>query len=441
MYFSLLPPEINSGNMYAGAGSASLTAAATAWGRLSSELGSAAAEYNAVLASLASESWTGPSAAAMTAAAEPYTAWMSSTAAIAAQAAAQAQAAATAYEAAHAATIPPEVVAANRTQNQMLYATNFLGQNLAAIAANEAQYMEMWAQDAAAMETYAASATAATKITAFTEPPQTTTGTAAATSASSVGSAATTAGSSQILQFFADIATQYNTFINNALASLTGNPTAGATFSAMFAALKAPIGLTTQFNDTSLLVNWPIAAFTKFGTPLGRVFEGLPLTGLGAGLHAGATSAGLTSSVSAGMAEANLVGNLSVPPSWASASPAIRLAATGVPAAGLGAAPAAGMAGGLFNQAALGSMAGGALGSASPRTAVGGGRIRIQGGKAKTPVKLDAVIAKLQSQPEAVQHWNVDQAGLDELLDELSRKPGVHAVHLKGAKKAAAPLS
>ncbi len=440
MYFSLLPPEINSGNMYAGAGSASLVAAATSWGRLASELSTAASEYNAVLASLTGESWTGPSAAAMTAAGQPYTAWMSATAATAAQAAAQAQAAATAYETAHAATVPPEVVAANRTQNAMLQATNFLGQNLAAIAANEAQYMEMWAQDAAAMETYAVSATAATKVNAFSEPPQTTTGSAEASSAASVGSSATSSGSSAILQFFADLATDYNTFINSALGSLTGNPTAGATFSALFAAAKAPLGLTTQFNDTSLLVNFPIQNFLKFGTPIGRIFEGVPLSGLGAGLRMGGM-AGLTSSVSATMSEANLVGNLSVPPSWASASPAIRLAATGVPAASLAAAPASGMAGGLLNQAALGSMAGGALGSASPRTASSSGRIRIQGGKAKTPVKLDAVIAKLQSQPEAVQHWNVDQAGLDELLDELSRKPGVHAVHLKGAKKAAAPLS
>ncbi|QZA07734.1 PPE family protein [Mycolicibacter heraklionensis] len=439
MYFSLLPPEVNSANMYAGPGSGSLIAAATAWGRLASELSTAASEYNAVLASLASESWTGPSATAMTAAAQPFTAWMSTTAATAAQAAAQAQAAATAYEAAHAATVPPEVVTANRTQNQMLYATNFLGQNLAAIAANEAQYLEMWAQDAAAMQTYAASAAAATKITAFTEPPQTTTGTAAATSAASGGSAAATSGSNSILDFLANLATQYNTFVNNLLTQLTGNPSAPANFASVFSALKGPAGLTTPFNDISLLTNFPIQNALKFGTPVGRVFEGLPLSGLGAGLRVGGM-AGLTSSVSATMSEANLVGNLSVPPSWASASPAIRLAATGVPAAGLAAAPASGMAGGLINQAALGSMAGGALGSASPRT-VPSGRIRIQGGKAKTPVKLDAVIAKLQSQPEAVQHWNVDQAGLDELLDELSRKPGVHAVHLKGAKKAATPLS
>jgi len=34
-------------------------------------------------------------------------------------------------------------------------ATNILGQNTPAIAATEAQYMEMWAQDAAAMYGYA----------------------------------------------------------------------------------------------------------------------------------------------------------------------------------------------------------------------------------------------------------------------------------------------
>lgn len=436
MYFSLIPPEIISANMYAGPGSGSLIAAATAWGRLAGELSAAAAEYDAVLASLGGESWTGPSAAAMTAAAQPYVSWMSTTAATAAQAATQAQAAATAYEAAHAATVPPEVVTANRTQNEMLYATNYLGQNLAAIAANEAQYLEMWAQDAAAMQTYAASAAAATKITAFTEPPQTTTGTAAATSAATAGSAAASAGSNSIMDFLGNLATQYNNFVNNLLIQLTGNPNAATGFASVFSALKGPAGLTTPFNDISLLTNFPIQNFLKFGTPIGRLFEGLPLTGLSAGLRAG-TSAGLSSAVSAGMAEANLVGNLSVPPSWASASPTIRLAATGMPAASLAAAPASGMAGGLLNQAALGSMAGGALGGVNPRAVAAGGtgRIRIQGGKAKTPVKLDAVIAKLQSQPEAVQHWNVDQAGLDDLLEELSRKPGVHAVHLKGGKK------
>ena len=91
----------------------------------------------------------------MAAAAAPYAVWMSTTAAQAEQAAAQAMAAASAYEAAFAMTVPPPVIAANRSLTMMLIATNVLGQNTAAIAASEAQYAEMWAQDSAAMEGYA----------------------------------------------------------------------------------------------------------------------------------------------------------------------------------------------------------------------------------------------------------------------------------------------
>ena len=54
------------------------------------------------------------------------------------------------------------MIAANRTQLVSLVATNFLGQNTAAIAATEAHYGEMCAQDAAA------------KVTPFAPPQQTT---------------------------------------------------------------------------------------------------------------------------------------------------------------------------------------------------------------------------------------------------------------------------
>ena len=98
----------------------------------------------------------GPSSTAMEAAAAPYVAWMSATAGQAEQTAAQAKAAAAAYQAAFAMTVPPPVIAANRTQLASLTATNVFGQNTPAIAATEAQYGEMWAQDAAAMYGYAA---------------------------------------------------------------------------------------------------------------------------------------------------------------------------------------------------------------------------------------------------------------------------------------------
>jgi PPE family len=46
----------------------------------------------------------------------------------------------------------PSAVTANRVTLAALQATNVLGQNTPAIASAEAQYMEMWAQDVAAMQ-------------------------------------------------------------------------------------------------------------------------------------------------------------------------------------------------------------------------------------------------------------------------------------------------
>ncbi|MCV7103254.1 PPE family protein, partial [Mycobacterium palustre] len=116
----------------------------------------------------------------------------------AAQSATQAQAAAAAYEAAFAATVPPAVIAANRAQLMALIATNILGQNTAAIAATEAHYAEMWAQDVAAMYGYAAATASATRLSPFTGPRQATTPTGlAAQSAAVAQAAATPAGTQQ----------------------------------------------------------------------------------------------------------------------------------------------------------------------------------------------------------------------------------------------------
>ncbi|MBL7325579.1 PPE family protein, partial [Escherichia coli] len=60
-------------------------------------------------------------------------------------------------------TVPPPVIAENRAELMILIATNLLGQNTPAIAVNEAEYGEMWAQDAAAMFGYAATAATATE--------------------------------------------------------------------------------------------------------------------------------------------------------------------------------------------------------------------------------------------------------------------------------------
>src|SRR5271170_2021520 len=198
MDFGALPPEINSARMYAGPGPESMLAAAAAWNGLAGELHSAADSYGSVIEELTSGPWVGPSSTAMEAAAAPHVTWMSATAGQAELAATQAQAAAGAYETVFAMTVPLPVIAANRTQLASLVATNIIGQNTPAIAATEAQYGEMWAQDAAAMYGYAGASAAATTVTPFNPPPPTTNPAGTGTQAAAITQAAASpAGAAQ----------------------------------------------------------------------------------------------------------------------------------------------------------------------------------------------------------------------------------------------------
>ena len=97
--------------------------------------------------------------------------WMTTTAAQAEQAAAQAQSAAAAFETVFASVVPPPMIALNRAELSQAMATNVLGQNNGIIAQLEAQYAQLWAQNAAAMYSYAGQSAAATKVTPFTAAP------------------------------------------------------------------------------------------------------------------------------------------------------------------------------------------------------------------------------------------------------------------------------
>lgn len=68
MDFGVLPPEINSGRMYAGPGSGPMLAAAAAWDGLATELQSTAADYGSVISVLTGV-WSGQSSGTMAAAA------------------------------------------------------------------------------------------------------------------------------------------------------------------------------------------------------------------------------------------------------------------------------------------------------------------------------------------------------------------------------------
>ncbi len=54
----------------------------------------------------------------------------------------------------------------------------------------------------------------------------------------------------------------------------------------------------------------------------------------------------------------------------------------------------------------------------------------------QSPEHLKRLVAQISEKPESVQHHTVDQDGLDSLLEQLAKKPGVHAVHLSKSGKA-----
>ncbi|OBI92535.1 PPE family protein [Mycobacterium sp. 1245805.9] len=407
--FGALPPEINSGRMYVGAGSGPMLAAAAAWDELATELQSTAASYGATIESLATGPWTGPSSIAMASAAAPYVAWMSATGAQAEEAASQAKIAAGAYETAFAATVPPPVIAANRALLMTLIATNFLGQNTPAIAATEAQYAEMWAQDAAAMYAYAASSATASQLTPFTEPPQTTNAAAAPAQAAAVSQASGASG--------LNIGTQLSQLINSlptALQSLgsglLNSPTTGSTNLLSGLALPQlvnlpptsswPAGLGTDLANWNTiwstltgpysLQGWtaiPGGPFLSFGQAYawGQNGQGAAaylagpkaISGALAPLTQGASAVKpmLSSAIGAqgAMGKAALVSGLSVPQGWTEAAPAIKTLAQVLPANAAAAPAALASEEGVFSQMALSSLAGRAIGAAAFQSGGTGG--------------------------------------------------------------------
>ena len=343
--FGALPPEINSGRMYAGPGSESIMVAATAWDELAAELSTAASGYSSVIDDLTSGPWVGPTSAAMVSAVVPYVSWMSTVAGQAEESASQARAAAAAFEAAFAMTVPPPVIAANRVLLATLIATNFFGQNTPAIMATEAQYIEMWAQDAAAMYGYAAASAVATAFAPYQAPPNTTTPEAQFDQAAAVAQAVATPVGNSSGQTAAVATPQLTSAA--AVPQILQQLSTAWPFSMFYAGLEdwLKYGLPTPTNNwLAIPSNWanPILKQTlqayfgvgvgSFGFQIGQqTFRGLGTTaGSGAwyptpqfaGLHGLGGLGGLGGAHTAGAVEASAggagrIGMLSVPANWA----------------------------------------------------------------------------------------------------------------------------
>jgi len=337
--------------MFTGAGSGSLMTAAAAWNQVAAELNSAARGYQQTITTLSSDDWQGAASTAMADAAAPYLAWMTNTAAEAEHAASQARASAGAYDAALASTVPPPMIAANRIQLTQLVSNNVFGQNIAAIAKVEAQYAEMWAQDATAMYNYAGQSAAAAKVTPFAAAPQITSPTAQAAQATATASAtATSAGNSQstLSQIISSLPNQMNSLASPVSASssaatstttpltelwflLTGNTTLPTNLGSVISAYSP---FSSVYYNTEGLPYFSVG-MANFGVQIAKTAGMLggvgpaaaaapPLSGLGnlGGMlgGGGGVSGG---AVKAAAASADILGRMSVPATWTHATGAL----------------------------------------------------------------------------------------------------------------------
>ena len=373
--FAALPPEVNSGLMYTGPGSGPMMTAAVAWDDLAAELYSSASFNGLVISDLTSV-WLGPSSILMATAVTTFVSWMTATAGLAEATGMQAKAAVAAYEAAFAMTVPPPVIVANRALLMALIATNFFGQNTPAIMATEAQYMEMWAQDAAAMYGYQAAAQTASTLTPFTAAPlitavdavgsmasavaqatSTFAGTAAQTvaplitamngSLSSVLSTPLTTAASDVLPGLASAASSMSSSSSTSPLSLLTTLASSSTALTSGTSLASGVGSSASMSTLGISAFGSASSLVRSVAPTAGVFTnqirmlGLTLgNGVGSGTGALSAPAMGGAEVTAGVGRAAFLGPLSVPQSWASAAPAFSNVGSALPAASVSAAPA-----------------------------------------------------------------------------------------------------
>jgi PPE-repeat protein len=431
--FGMLPPEVNSGLMYAGPGAGPMMAAAAAWSSLGAELNMAASAFTSVITELSSGPWLGPSAIAMVSAAMPYATWLSTTGALAEETGTEGFVAVSAYEAAFMATVPPPVIAANRALLAALIATNFLGINTAAIAATEAAYMEMWAQDAGAMYAYAAGATAAVAgLNVFAPAPEVVNPAGVVTQGISAGPSTNGSVASTVQSVMSGLGSGpaaanvspgptaspgASGLLSNLLgtsASDTPIPGMDGTLVQNYATLPGWFGMETGSSVLGALFNPAISnALTSAATPAAA-------EGTAAAAEAAAAEGAAEADLGAGMAAADIggvagsVGALSVPSTWGwaaaglpSALGSVTLAAPAAAAAtDVGAGfgfpfmfpPGAASAAGRTTTAGLAEpLAGGAAAKFLPRMSVLGETAPATAGESKLPPVQIPVPAGLPS--------------------------------------------
>jgi PPE-repeat protein len=228
------------------------------------------------------------------------------------------------FAATQAAVVHPSVVTANRTLLAHLIATNVFGINFPAIAATEAQYMQMWAANTTAMLGYHATSLQTMAMPTFNPPsPMTTpTATSAQTAAVAKAAAAAPAADPPTLTLPTD-----PIFSNPTISSLLNQAgqfvSSGFPFNALSVITGGHDFFPGQYPD--------VLAATPRNLALAYNVTGPEAVGGAPNLYAtpAAATGAVESSATASLGRGMYVGNLVVPPS-AVTSP-IQLAAAEAP--------------------------------------------------------------------------------------------------------------
>ncbi len=386
MSFSLFPPEMNSALMFSGAGSGPLLEAAAAWDGLAADLESAATQYQTVITNLTTGPWLGASSTQMAAATAPYIAWLQNTAATAAQTGAQAKVAAAAYQTAYASMVPLPEIAANRALLAELVANNFLGQNTGAIATTEANYLDMWIQDALGMDTYQMNSQVASTLPAQTAAPQVTSGAAPAAALAAADPTGTSTVFENLLLALADLfgytgagpggldATSLSAWLPAVTTAMAANPSAAllpvqATYyMGMLSSTPARMFMSSGGSSGSAAAGSSLASSAdSLLANVGTFVDG-KLANVVSGVGNQLRSWG--SSVAASMAGAQHLGGLSVPNAWHGMAPEMARSAPIIPDTSV-AAPVMthGLPSSPFAQGLMGALAGRGVSSLGSRVA------------------------------------------------------------------------
>src|SRR5262249_10375901 len=221
------------------------------------------------------------------------------------------------------------------------------GQNTPAIGATEAQYGEMWAQDAAAMYGYAASSAATTaKVTPFTAAPQTTSmaglAAQATAGAQATGTSAGTGVQSTLSQLISSVQTALQNLASPLSSALSGssssgsvsNPFGGSSSASGFSlggiasnllssygAMPGWLGIsmTTSLSTAALgpLMNPDVfVPFMQMNAAAAAAAAGAGASGATAALGSGVGGATSLAPGMAGLGQAVEIGGLSVPATW-----------------------------------------------------------------------------------------------------------------------------